>query len=419
MAAKAEAKRSRHLIYFLSRTLPNAMGTDPHSPRTVLMLTPSSRLLGARRSLLALAESLDPERWRPVVCGQSHGQLGEALDARQIPMEVVKLGWWRKGKYFLWRPFAIARLASLARTVGADLIHCNEIYPNPYAVRAAGNVMGPPGSPGEGRPIPVVTHVRLGMKPGMIRKYDLIRADRIIIPSKALAQEFSKWEDRGRRVGVIYNGVNLDEYQRKRTAEAARLQLGLPVEGLLLGAIGQLGRRKGGDILLDAVERLAPRHPELYVFFVGEPHRGQENFAEKLKRRAAEPPLAGRVFFHPFTEQILPYYEAADVNILASRKEGFGRTIIESGAIGIPSIGARTGGIEEIIVDGATGYLVPPKNPEALTRAIEEMITHPGQRRAMGDAAFKRTAQYFSATAHQERIMNLYDEVLETKTGSM
>src|SRR6185295_7873185 len=116
-------------------------------PRTVLILTPSSRLLGARRSLLALAESLAPERWRAVVCGQNLGQLGAELAARNIPMEVVRLGWWRKGKYLLWRPFAIARLAALARQVRADLIHCNELYPSPYAVRAARSVPAPAGSP--------------------------------------------------------------------------------------------------------------------------------------------------------------------------------------------------------------------------------------------------------------------------------
>src|SRR5688572_10952428 len=159
------------------------------------MLTPSSRLLGARRSLLALAESLDPERWRPVVCGQTHGQLGEALDARGIPMHVLKLGWWRKAKYFLWRPFAIARLTALARSVGADLIHCNEIYPNPYAIRAAAAVRCPEGSPCEGQTIPVVTHVRLSLKPGMIRKYDLQRADRIVVPSASLIQDFAELED--------------------------------------------------------------------------------------------------------------------------------------------------------------------------------------------------------------------------------
>lgn len=382
------------------------------------MLTPSSRLLGARRSLLALAESLDPSRWRPIVCSQVTGQLGEALAERGIPIEIVKLGWWRKGKYFLWRPFAIARLAALARTLKADLIHCNEIYPNPYAVRAARSVLGPEGSPREGRTIPVVTHVRLGLKPGMIRKYDLQRADRIVVPSESLSHDFDELEDKAQRVSVVYNGVNLKEYQRSRTAEAARLQIGLPGEGFLLAAIGQLGPRKGGDIILDAFARLAPKYPNLRLMFVGDPHRGQESFAQQLKARAAEPPLAGRVFFFPFTEQILPYYEAADINLLVSRDEGFGRTIIEAGALGVPSVGARVGGIAEIIQDQTTGLLVPPGDPAALAGALEQLLGNEALRRELAEASFRRSAQAFSIDAHTAQMMDLFDEVLESKTSA-
>jgi len=391
----------------------------PRRPRTVLIVTPSSRLLGARRSLLALVEALDEDRWRPVVCGQSVGQLGRALESLAIPMEVVRLGWWRKGKYFLWRPFAIARLAALARSVNADLIHCNEIYSNPYAVRAARNVPAPTDSPCAGGSVPVLTHVRLGMKRGMIRKYDLGRADGIIAPSRAVAREFDGWEEPAPRVHVVHNGVNMDEFHRTLSPDAARDRIGVPRDGLLLGAIGQLGPRKGGDLILDAFARLAPRHPNLRLIFVGDPHRGQEQFADDLKRRAAEPPLAGRVFFFPFTDQIIPYYEAIDVNLLISRKEGFGRTIIEASALGIPSIGAATGGIEEIIADGITGRLVPPDDPVALADAIGQLAANDSLRRMMADAAFRHCAQHFSIAAHARRIMDIYDETLEARGANL
>ena len=92
----------------------------------------------------------------------------------------------------------------------------------------------------------------------------------------------------------------------------------------LLAAIGQIGPRKGGDVILDALAAVAEDLPDVRLFFVGNSHRGQEGFAEGLRRRAAEPPLAGRVFFFPFTQKVLPYYEAADVNMLVSREEGFG-----------------------------------------------------------------------------------------------
>jgi glycosyltransferase involved in cell wall biosynthesis len=151
---------------------------------------------------------------------------------------------------------------------------------------------------------------------------------------------------------------------------------------------------------------------------VGDPHRGQEAFAGQLKARAAMPPLAGRVLFFPFTEQILPYYEAADLNLLISRDEGFGRTVIEAGAVGVASIGARVGGIAEIIADGVTGALVPTEDPASLAAAIERLAGDAPRRAEMGEAAFRHVAQHFSIRSHADRMMDLYDEVLEARATS-
>src|SRR5436305_1437612 len=85
-----------------------------------------------------------------------------------------------------------------------------------------------PAPPRAGQAIPVLTHVRLGLKPGMIRKYDLARANLVVAPSEALAGEISAEAPAGMRVQVVYNGVNMEEFRRTRAADAARAQLGLP-----------------------------------------------------------------------------------------------------------------------------------------------------------------------------------------------
>lgn len=378
-------------------------------PKTVLYLTPSVRLLGARRSLLSLVRHLDPERWRPIVCGQSHGDLESALQEEDIPFEIAKLGWWRKGKYFLWRPFAIASLAALIRRVDADLIHCNEIYPNPYAVRARAQA-----SRALGRPIPIVTHMRLSVTPRMIRNYDLHAAEKIVVPSKTAGRDFDGWVDKEDKVDAIYNGVDLGEFRRLRSAAEARRQVGLPSDGIVIGAIGQLGPRKGGDIILDAMERIAERFPNAVLFFVGNPHRGQEEFSQSLIYRANKAPLAGHVHFFEFTRNILPFYEALDVNLLISRDEGFGRTIIEAAAMGVPSIGARVGGIPELIDDGNTGLLVEKENSEQLAEALTKLLEDPARSKTLGEAAYRHVAQNFSIQTHADAVMDLYDSLVRS-----
>lgn len=376
--------------------------------KTVLYLTPSTRLLGARRSLLSLAVNLDREGWNPVVCGQDRGDLDTALKEVNIPYDVVKTGWWRKGKYFLWRPFAISRLAELIRRFNVDLVHCNEIYPNPYAVRAAvqaGNKLG--------RPIPVVTHMRLSVTPRMIRNYNLEKADLILVPSDAASQDFNVWPDKYESVKVVPNGVDLTEFRRTRSRSEARRQIGVPPEGPLLAAIGQVSPRKGGDVVVKALKRIVTEFPDVKLMFVGNPHRGQEAFADQLRAFvASSADLKDRVFFFPYTMQILPYYEACDVNLLISREESFGRTIIEAGALGVPSVGARVGGIPELIADGQTGMLIEAENDVQLADALRRLLADENLRNTLGESAFRHAAQNFSITSHAVRIMDLYDQVL-------
>ncbi len=381
---------------------------SPGLPKTVLYLTPSVRLLGARRSLLALATSLDPERWRPVVCGQSEGDLSEALAEHGIPFEVVKLGWWRKGKYFLWRPFAISRLAALIRHTGADLVHCNEIYPNPYAIRAVSSLRKGSGNVR----IPIVTHMRLSVTPRMIRNYDLYEADRMVVPSEEAGRDFDIWPDKAKHLSVIHNGVDLEEFCRQRTRAEARQQIGIPPDGPLLGVIGQVGPRKAGDVVIAAMRKVVERLPEARLLFIGNPHRGQEDFERDLRRASTAPELAGRVHFFSFTRDILPFYEALDLNLLVSRDEGFGRTIIEAGALGVPSVGSRIGGIPELIDHGKTGLLVDVEDVEGLSQAIGTLLSDPSLLKEMGESAFRRIAQHFSIRSHAEAIMALYDDLV-------
>ena len=382
---------------------------SPSEPKTVLYLTPSVRLLGARRSLLSLAHSLDPDRWRPVVCGQTPGDLGTALEEYGIPFEVVKTGWWRKGKYFLWRPFAIARLRALIQRTQASLVHCNEIYPNPFAIRACAHIEHE-----QGRHIPVVTHMRLSITERQIRNYDMRRADMIVVPSEQAGHDFDLWPDKEERVRVIHNGVDMGEFRRTRSGPEARRQIGVPPEGPLMASLGQLGPRKGGDTILKAMKRIVGEFPDAKVMFVGNPHRGQEEFGEELKRMADAPELRGRVFFFPYTRQVLPFYEAADAILLISRDEGFGRAIIEGGALGIPSIGSRVGGIPELIDHDRTGLLVEGDNDEALAEAMRSLLADPARRSALGEAAFRHTAQHFSIGSHTEKMMDLYDSLMPT-----
>ncbi|MCX7014925.1 MAG: glycosyltransferase family 4 protein, partial [Candidatus Sumerlaeota bacterium] len=219
-------------------------------PRTVLYMTPSVRMLGARQSLLTLVAHLDRDRYRPLVCCQTPGALTEALDRAGVEWVCVKTGWWRKARYWPRIPFALWRLVRLVRRRGIDLIHCNEIYPNPYAClvrRWTG--------------APVATHMRLTVTPDMARKYWLHDADRIIVVSEAAGRDFDFWPDKDRRVRVVYNPIDASAYAVDEPREITRRRLGWTPDAFVVALVGTWTPRKRQHVAIEAVGMLAERLP--------------------------------------------------------------------------------------------------------------------------------------------------------------
>ncbi len=374
-------------------------------PRTVVYLTPSSRLLGARRSLLQLVTNLDPARYRPVVVTQSDGGLVEALRAAGVETHILFLGWWRKGRYMLMRPFRIAQLARLLRAENADLVHCNEHFPCPYAVRAAHKT-------GD---LPVVTHMRLSIDPRSIRNYDLARSTRVLCVSHAAAGDFHVWPDWRERVEVVYNGVDLSGFRPRLSRQEARERLGWgDPEHFIVGLFGLLSPRKRQHLLLRAAARLRDRYPGLRVLIVGSGGRSDGPYEQSLHEIVKQGQMGDRVRFIPFQNDILDLYQACDLNALISNDEGFGRTIIEAGALGVPSIGTRIGGIPELIVDGETGSLIGGEEDDGQTLA--ECLTQWLEDRTLavsrGLAARRRVETEFTIEKHTDHIMTIYDRLL-------
>ncbi|MCX7767250.1 MAG: glycosyltransferase family 4 protein, partial [Candidatus Sumerlaeia bacterium] len=105
-------------------------------------------------------------------------------------------------------------------------------------------------------------------------------------------------------------------------------------------------------------------------------------------------------------------YSGIDINLLISAEEGFGRTIIEAGYYGVPSIGTRIGGIPEVIENERTGYLVELDDVEQLSSAILRLATDREKRQQMGAAARELVREKFLLPAHCRKIEEIYQQLL-------
>ncbi|MDA4126129.1 MAG: glycosyltransferase [Thaumarchaeota archaeon] len=162
--------------------------------------------------------------------------------------------------------------------------------------------------------------------------------------------------------------------------------------------VGRLVLRKGVDLLLKAFKSLQVDMPDIEFDIVGD---GPE--MPTLKRLAADLSLGGRVKFHGALvgSELYDRFAMADVLVLPARStggdvEGFGTVFLEAGVFGMPSVGTRTGGISEAVLDGKTGLLVPEDDAQALEQAIRKLLIDPELRRKLGKKAQERAISEFS-----------------------
>jgi glycogen synthase len=166
--------------------------------------------------------------------------------------------------------------------------------------------------------------------------------------------------------------------------------------------VGRLERRKGIDILLTALAPLLARYETVECDVVGDdnvPWDGEATFRDAFMTWPMAQTHAGQVHFRGrvSTEDLQTYFARADILVVPSRFESFGLTVIEGFAFGKAVIAARAGGIVEIVTDGQTGILVDPEDAEALTGALDVLISDAALRERLGSAARDEFARRFSA----------------------
>jgi glycosyltransferase involved in cell wall biosynthesis len=210
------------------------------------------------------------------------------------------------------------------------------------------------------------------------------------------------------RVTTIHNGIDPETFRRRSSPAVARGLLGLPNDGRpVVGSTGRLDEAKGYSFLLDAVARLRGRGHDLVVAIAGDgPDR------KHLEYLAAQLGIADAVRFLGFQRDVQPVLDALDLFVLPSLTETLGYSLLEAMATELPTIGSRVGGIPEVIVPGQTGLLVPPRDPDALTAAIEQLIRSPALCRRMGSAGRERVVRHFHERDMVRKTIECYRAVL-------
>lgn len=189
--------------------------------------------------------------------------------------------------------------------------------------------------------------------------------------------------------------------------QSVRLELGIAQDAVLILFVGRLSREKGMLELAAAFKNLALQRQNLCLLLVG----AQEDVPFlQIQQICGE--VAVRVFHLPFTRQPERYMAAADIYCQPSHREGFGMTIIEAAACGVPCVATRIYGISDAVDDGKTGLLFPCNDVIKLTGSLNKLIIDNSLRKMMGDAARMRVTNYFLSEKMTAAVINLYAQLL-------
>lgn len=199
------------------------------------------------------------------------------------------------------------------------------------------------------------------------------------------------WE----KLRIVHCGVDPDRYDGGPRAGAGKRIL----------FVGRLAAVKGVPLLVEALARLQSTHPDAHLTIIGD---GPDRNA--LEAKIAHMGLAGMVDFVGYADEagVAAHLARADLFVLPSFAEGVPVVLMEAMAARLPVIASRVAGVPELVIDGESGFLVPPGDVETLTARIELLLADPDRRQAMGEAGRAKVIREYNSTLEAEKLSKLF-----------
>ncbi len=209
------------------------------------------------------------------------------------------------------------------------------------------------------------------------------------------------------RVAAFPIGIDVGEFKPGRPDRDLRLELGLAPGHRLVGLISYLRSYKGHEYFIEAAARVLPRAKDVTFLIVGE---GPEE--ERLRARVASLGLADQVQLLGFREDLLSVFRSLDLFVIPSVEgDTIPQVLMQALAMGLPVVSTTVGSIPDVVQDGRTGFVVPPRNADALAERILTLLADAGLRAEMGRRGRALVEQEYSLDRMLDRLEEVYKKV--------
>lgn len=386
------------------------------SPLPIIYVIGSLDVGGAERHLTQIIPKLDCARWKPIVCCLTErGKLADGLEAAGFEV-IVRPAVRRSGARSRIR--TIARLAEtvfwlcrIMRRFRPAIAHF--FLPGAY-------ILGAPASILARVPVRIMSRRSLNNYQRNVRFSAAIEArlhrymTAILGNSNSVVRQLHEDENvREDRLGLIYNGIDVASYrQSSMVRQSVRASLKIDQGALVFIIVANLIPYKGHQDLLAAFSMASAHLPGGWrLLVVGR----DDGIGRTLREQAANLQIADNVLFLDSRGDVPDLLRGADISVLSSHEEGFSNAVLESMAAGLPVIATDVGGNPEANINGETGFIVPPRDPKAMSEAILRLAVDGALRTRMGMRAADRAERNFSLDACVSRYEDLYAGLLQGK----
>jgi len=373
----------------------------------LLLLCEYATLNGGERSMLAILDGVRAAGYRVTVVAPPEGPLADVLTERNVP--VIPFQWTDDAGT---RPPQAELRRSLRNVIQQhrpDLIHANSLSTSRLSGPVAADLR-----------VPSIGHLRDIVRLSATAIADLNRHTRLLAVSHATRDYHVAAGLGGAETHVLYNGIDLDRFRPRSPTGYLHRELNLSPDALLVGSIGQIGVRKGLDVLIRSARSVVTRDPWVHFLIVGRRYSRKDEavvFEEDLKAAAAAEPLVGHVHFLDWRDDVAMLLNELTLLVHAARQEPLGRVLLEAAASGVPVIATDVGGTEEIFPRSSTpenrgAVLVPQARPKPLAHAILRMLANEAERRRLGTAARRRVQTDFDASTSASGLIAHYRAIM-------
>lgn len=237
------------------------------------------------------------------------------------------------------------------------------------------------------------------------KKFFLPSYEKIICVSSTVMEQAIAGGTPKSKCVIIDNAIDHHQFSRCRGVDQAKSEdFGFDREQLVIGSIGRLSPEKGFDLLIKAMSELIKKGINVKLVIAGE---GPEK--NNLQNLIDDLGISDSVSLLGYCQDTISFYEALDIFVLSSHREGLPNVVLEAMAIGVPVVATNVDGVPKIITDGADGLLVPPGDFSEIGKNLSRLIQNPSLRANISKRCVETIREKWSFHNRMKNVANLYD----------